>query len=118
MFLRCTFCSQRESRRRPGPAVEANRSRSPRGQRREAVVPLTCQLFLPFHPSDGGGWLAAHGRAGELRLVPLADHVLAALDDWAAWWHWKAAAIMVREAAVTYEVQIHVSHHQICMRSC
>lgn len=45
----------------------------------------TCQLFLPLHPSDGGSRLAADGRAGELRLVPLVDHILAALHDWAAW---------------------------------
>lgn len=56
-----------------------------RGKLGEAVILLTCQFLLPFHPSDGGSWLAAHGCAGELRLVPLADQVLAALDDWAAW---------------------------------
>lgn len=45
----------------------------------------TCQFLLPFHPSDGRGRLAADGRAGELRLVALADHVVAALDDRATW---------------------------------
>lgn len=54
------------------------------GDDKVAVVPLTCQLLLPFHPPDGGDGFAADGRAGELRLVALADHVLAALDDRAA----------------------------------
>lgn len=49
-----------------------------------AVIPLTCQLLLPFHPSDGGDGFAADGCAGELCLIALADHVLAALDDRAA----------------------------------
>lgn len=53
-----------------------------------AVIPLTCQLLFPFHPSDGGDGLAADGCAGELRLVALADHVLAALDDRAARRDW------------------------------
>lgn len=53
-----------------------------------AVIPLTCQLFFPFHPSDGGDGLAADGGAGELRLIALADHVLAALDDRAARRDW------------------------------
>lgn len=63
----------------------------------EAVILLTCQFFLPFHPSDGGSWLAANGCAGELCLVPLADHVLAALDDWAAWRDWPTATATVRK---------------------
>lgn len=57
-------------------------------KRGEAVILLTCQFFLSFHPSDGGSWLAAHGCAGELRLIPLADHILTALDNRAAWWDW------------------------------
>lgn len=63
---------------------------------REAVMLRTCQLFLPLHPSDGGSRLAADGRAGELRLVPLVDHILAALHDWAAWRDWHTAG-MVRQ---------------------
>lgn len=55
------------------------------GEAREAVRLRTCQFFLPFHPSDGRGRLAADGRAGELRLVALADHLIAALDEGASW---------------------------------
>lgn len=54
-------------------------------RRSDAVRLRTCQFLLPFHPSDGRGRLAADGCAGELRLVALADHVVAALDDWATW---------------------------------
>lgn len=54
-------------------------------KRREAVRLRTCQFFLPFHPSDGRGRLAADGRAGKLRLVALADHLVAALDEGASW---------------------------------
>lgn len=58
------------------------------GEAREAIRQRTCQFFLPFHPSDGRGRLAADGCAGELCLVALADHVIVALDDWATWRDW------------------------------
>lgn len=85
------FCSQSRSLQRP--------SRQARGTwswPREAVIPPTCQVVLPLHPSDGGGRLAANGYAGELRLVPLADHVLSALDDWAAWRDWPHSSTNVQ----------------------
>lgn len=55
------------------------------GEAREAVRLRTCQFFLPLHPSDGRSRLAADGRAGELRLIALADHLVAALDEGASW---------------------------------
>lgn len=69
---------------------------------REAVIPPTCQVVLSLHPSDGGGRLAADGYAGELRLVPLADHVLSALDDWAAWRDWPHSSTNVQTDACTH----------------
>lgn len=57
----------------------------PGSKQREPVVLLTCQFFLPLHPSDGGSWLAADGCTGELHLISLADLILAALYDWATW---------------------------------
>lgn len=63
---------------------------------RDAVRLHTCQFLLPFHPSDGRGRLAADGCAGELRLVALADHVVAALDDWATWGDWPTAETPIK----------------------
>lgn len=71
----CALLRQRSERSGPGTGQAG----------RDAVRLRTCQFVLPLHPSDGRGRLAADGCAGELRLVALADHVIAALDDWASW---------------------------------
>lgn len=41
----------------------------------------TWELFIPLHPSDGGSRLTAHGGAGHLRLIALAQHLIPGLDD-------------------------------------
>lgn len=123
MFSRRTiFCNTEGAPPESRTRRESGQARSVWGKLGEAVILLTCQFFLPFHPSDGGSWLAADGGAGELRLVPLADHLLAALDDWAAWWDWPTATVTVRETPagkhlerdkthVLTNVQILFSHH-------
>lgn len=41
----------------------------------------TWKLFISLHPSDGGGRLTAHGSAGHLCLVALAQHLIPGLND-------------------------------------
>lgn len=60
---------------------------------REAVThthtrTLTWKLLIALHPSDGGGGLTAHGRAGHLRFVALAQDLVAGVDEGATWRHY------------------------------
>lgn len=45
----------------------------------------TRKLLLSFHPPDGGGRLAAHGRARHLGLVPLLEDLVSGFDDRVPW---------------------------------
>ncbi len=46
---------------------------------------LTWKLFISLHPSDGGSRLTAHGGAGHLCLVALAQHLIPGLNDGVTW---------------------------------
>ena len=45
----------------------------------------TWKLFISLHPSDGGGGLTAHGGAGHLCFVALAQDLIPGLDDGVTW---------------------------------
>lgn len=97
MFQRSAFLLHKRSAYRGQYSWECGQAWSTWSKPREAVILQTCQFFLPFHPSDGGSWLAADGSAGELRLIPLADHILAALNDWTRRGDWYTAMETVRK---------------------
>lgn len=45
----------------------------------------TWKLFISFHPSDDSSRLTAHGSAGHLCLVALAQDLIPGLDDGVTW---------------------------------
>lgn len=45
----------------------------------------TWKLLISLHPSDGGGGLTAHGSAGHLCFVALAQDLIPRLDDGVTW---------------------------------